>query len=39
VSPHFYNTESESDELLAELARIVRARDYDAGAGRRTIVT
>jgi kynureninase len=39
VSPHFYNTESEIDELLAELARIVRTRDYDAGAGRRTIVT
>ena len=39
VSPHFYNTESEIDELVAELARIVRTRDYDAGAASRTIVT
>ena len=39
VSPHFYNTEAEIDELISELARILRTRDYDAGAARPTIVT
>ncbi len=39
VSPHFYNTEAEIDQLITELARIVRTRAYDAGATRRTIVT
>ena len=39
VSPHFYNTEADVDQLIAELARIVRTRDYDPNASRRTIVT
>ena len=39
VSPHFYNTEAEIDELISELARILRTREYDAGAARPTIVT
>ena len=32
VSPHFYNTEEEVDRLIAELARIVRTKDYDSEA-------
>jgi len=39
VSPHFYNTEAEVDQLIAELARIVQTRDYDPNASRRTVVT
>jgi kynureninase len=39
VSPHFYNTEAEVDQLIGELARIVRTRDYDPTASRRTVVT
>jgi kynureninase len=39
ISPHFYNTEVEVDRLMAELATIVAAKDYDPGATRGSIVT
>ena len=39
VSPHFYNTADEIDSLMAEMARIVRHRDYDPGAAARSVVT
>jgi kynureninase len=39
ISPHFYNTEDEVDRLVAELARIVTAKDYDPGATGPTVVT
>jgi len=32
ASPHFYNTFEELDRLMAEIARIVDTKDYDAGA-------
>jgi kynureninase len=39
ISPHFYNTEDEVDRLVAELAGIVAAKDYDPGATGPTVVT
>jgi kynureninase len=39
VSPHFYNTMDEIDRLMAETARIVTHKDYDAGAASRSVVT
>jgi kynureninase len=39
VSPHFYNTMSEIDRLMAEMAHIVEHKDYDAGAQARSVVT
>jgi kynureninase len=39
VSPHFYNTEDEVDQLMEELARIVATKDYDTNATRAGIVT
>ncbi len=34
VSPHFYNSFEEIDRLVAELARIVERREYEAGVDR-----
>ncbi len=39
ISPHFYNRFDELDAIMAELGRIVRERDYDAGAPARSLVT
>jgi kynureninase len=39
ISPHFYNTPDEVDRLLAEIARIVAAKDYGVDAPVRSIVT
>ena len=39
VSPHFYNTEAEIDQLITELAAIVRTGNYDEAATRPGIVT
>ena len=39
VSPHFYNTFDEIDRLMAEMARIVQRRDYDASSAARSVVT
>jgi kynureninase len=39
VSPHFYNTVEELDRLMDEIARLVRTRDYDAGAPFSSVVT
>lgn len=39
VSPHFYNTFEELDRLMAELARIARAKDYDGSAAPTSVVT
>jgi len=38
VSPHFYNTMDEIDRVVAEMASIVKKRDY-ADAGARSVVT
>ena len=39
VSPHFYNTMDEIDRLMAEMARIVERKDYDASARANSVVT
>jgi kynureninase len=39
VSPHFYNTLDEIDATMAELARIVRDKDYETGGQARSLVT
>ena len=39
VSPHFYNTVGEVDRLVDEAVRIVRAKDYEAGAPFVSLVT
>ncbi len=39
ISPHFYNTMDEIDRLMAEMARIVEEKAYDAGARPRSVVT
>ena len=39
ISPHFYNTLDEIDRLMAEMARIVERKAYDAQAGPRSLVT
>ncbi|HXI28310.1 MAG TPA: aminotransferase class V-fold PLP-dependent enzyme [Vicinamibacterales bacterium] len=31
ISPHFYNTADEIDRIMAEIATIVRTRDYESG--------
>jgi len=31
ISPHFYNTADEIDRIMAEIATIVRTRDYETG--------
>jgi kynureninase len=38
ISPHFYNTMDEIDRVMAEVASIVRKRDYEA-SGPTTLVT
>lgn len=39
VSPHFYNTFEELDRLMAEMARIVRTKDYDPSRPAKSVVT
>jgi kynureninase len=39
VSPHFYNTLGEVDRLVDETVRIVREKDYEAGAPFVSLVT
>ena len=39
VSPHFYNTLAEVDRLVDEAVRIVREKDYEAGAAFASLVT
>jgi kynureninase len=39
ISPHFYNTFDEINQLMAEMARIVERKDYDAAAPARSVVT
>ncbi len=39
VSPHFYTTLDEIDATMAELARIVRDKDYETGGQARSLVT
>jgi selenocysteine lyase/cysteine desulfurase len=38
ISPHFYNTADEVDRIIAEIADIVRRKDYEADDPR-TLVT
>jgi selenocysteine lyase/cysteine desulfurase len=33
ISPHFYNTIEEIDRVMAEIASIVRTKDYASGTG------
>jgi kynureninase len=39
VSPHFYNTLAEVDRLVDEAVRLVREKDYEAGAPFASLVT
>jgi len=39
ISPHFYNTTGEIERLMAEMARIVAHKAYDADAAPRSVVT
>ncbi|MGH9347284.1 MAG: aminotransferase class V-fold PLP-dependent enzyme [Vicinamibacterales bacterium] len=39
ISPHFYNTVDEVERLMAEMARIVRAKDYEAAVRSGSVVT
>src|SRR5262245_9423796 len=39
VSPHFYNTMEEIDQLMAEMASIVRRKAYDTGTPATSVVT
>jgi len=39
ISPHFYNTMDEIERLMAEMARIVEEKAYDADGSSRSVVT
>ncbi len=39
VSPHFYNTMDEIERLMADMARIVEHKAYDAESSSRSVVT
>jgi kynureninase len=39
ISPHFYNTLEEIEQLMAEMARIVEQKDYAVDADVRSVVT
>ena len=39
ISPHFYNTMDEIDRVMAEMARIVEQKAYDASTASRSLVT
>jgi kynureninase len=39
LSPHFYNTLDEIDSLMAEMARIVEHKRFDAATSGRSVVT
>ena len=39
ISPHFYNTTEEVEQIMAEIASIVAKKDYRRGPGGSSLVT